>query len=105
MLSVAFENGVIELRDQLLAGPIPELEDRRHQAHAGHVVIEPVLAQQIERRRMRGRGARLGLQRAIVVEQPHRKAAAAKQPSAKEADRSAAGDQDSALVVGHCGGD
>jgi hypothetical protein len=50
---------------------------------------------------MCGRGARVGLQIGVVVEQPHRDAVATKKPGAKKADRSTAGDQDSALVVGH----
>ncbi len=50
------------------ARPVPELEDRRDQADPRHVVGEPVLAQEIERRRMRGGGARIGLRAVIVVE-------------------------------------
>jgi len=99
MACVVFENGVIELRHQLLARPIPELKDRRYQADARHLLVQPVLAQQIERRRMRGCRTRIGLRLAIVVEQAHRNAAAAKEPRAQHADRTAAGAQDS--LVSH----
>jgi len=44
---------------------------------------------------MRGRGARIGLRLAIVVEQAYANATAAKQLGAQHADRRAAGDQDS----------
>ncbi len=100
MLRVILENGVIELRDQVLARPVPELEDRRNEADARHVG-DQVIVQQVERRRMGGRRARIGLQCAVVVEQPHRHAAAADEPGTQQPDRPAAGDQDSALVVGH----
>jgi hypothetical protein len=92
---------MVELGDQLLAGPIPELKDRRHQADTRHVGVEAVLAQQIERRRMRRRGARVGLQAAIVVEQPNWQSAPAEEPGAKEPDRPAAGDEDSAFLFRH----
>jgi hypothetical protein len=97
---VVFENGVIELRDQRLARPVPELKDWRDQADARHVGDQRVV-QQVERRRMGGRGTQVHLQRAVIVEQPHRQPMPANQPGAKQADRSAAGDQDSALVVAH----
>jgi hypothetical protein len=50
---------------------------------------------------MRGRGAQVHLQRAVIVEQAHRQPMTANQPGAKEPNRSAAGDQDSALVITH----
>jgi hypothetical protein len=99
MPGVVFENGMVELRHQLLARPIPELEDRRDQADARHVGIEAVVGQKVERGWMRGRGARVGLQAAIVVEHADGKAAAAKEPGAKQPDWPAAGDQDS--LVSH----
>ena len=101
MPRVIFENGMVELRDKLLAWAVPELKDRRDQTDARHVIVEAVLAQQIERRRMRCRGARVGLQAVIVVEQPNRQSAPAEKPGAKQPDRSAAGDQDSAFLIGH----
>src|SRR6266568_2170514 len=101
MPRVIFENGMVELGDQLLAWAVPKLKDRRDEADARHVTVETVLAQQIERRRMRRRGARVGLQAAIVVEQPNRHPAPAEKPGAKEADRSAASDQDSAFLIRH----
>src|SRR5215813_11933312 len=67
MPRVVFEDRMIELRDQLLARPVPELEDRRDQADARHVLVEAVFGEEIERGRMRGGGARVGLQLAIVV--------------------------------------
>ena len=100
MPRVVFENGVIELRDQRLARPVPELKDRRDQTDAGHVADQRIV-QQVERRRMGGRGAQVHLQRAVVVEHAHRQPMTANEPGAKQADRSAAGDEDSALVVGH----
>jgi hypothetical protein len=101
MPRVVLKNGVIELRDQLLAWPVPELKDRRDQANARHVGVEVVLGEEIKRGWMRGRGPRVGLQAAIIIEQPDGKPAAAKEPGAKQSDRSAAGDQDSALVIRH----
>ena len=80
MLRVVLENGVVELRDQLAARPVPELEDRRDQPDARHVGGEAVLGQQIKRRRMGGGGARIGLRAVVLVEQPHRNALAAQQP-------------------------
>jgi hypothetical protein len=52
---------------------------------------------------MRGGGARVGLQAAIVVEQADGKPATAEEPGAKQADRSATGDQDSARILRHAG--
>ena len=100
MPRVVFENGVIELRDQRLARPVPELKDWRDQTDPRHVGGQRVV-QQIERRRMGGRGAQVHLQHAVIVEQAHWQPMTANEPGAKETDRSAAGDQDSALVVGH----
>jgi hypothetical protein len=101
MACVVFENGMVELRDELRARPIPELKDRRHQADARHVVGKPVLDQEIERRRMRRGGAGVGLQAAIVVEKADWQPAAAEQPSAKKPDRPAAGDEDSSMIRTH----
>jgi hypothetical protein len=100
MPRVVFENGVIELRDQRLARPVPELKDRRDQTDAGHVADQRVV-QEIQRRRMGGRGAQIHLQHAVIVEQAHWQPMTANEPGAKEPDRSAAGNQDSALVVTH----
>ena len=80
MPRVVLEHGMIEFGDQRGARPVPEMKDRRHQPDARHVGVEAVLGEQIERRRMRGRGARIGLRAVIEVEHPHRHAAAAKQP-------------------------
>jgi hypothetical protein len=101
MLRVVTKNRMVELREELLARPIPELKGRRDQADARHIMVEAVLAQQIERRRMRCRSARVGLQAAIIVEQPNRQSAPAEEPGAKQPDRSAAGDQDSTFLIGH----
>jgi hypothetical protein len=84
------------------AGAVPELQDRRDEADARHVivqavVVEPVLAQQIERRR----GTRVGLRAAIVVEQANRQSAPAEKPGAKQPDRPATGDRDSAFLIAH----
>ena len=100
MPRVVFENGMIELRDQLLVRPVPELKDRRHQTNPRHIA-DQLVVQEIERRRMGGRGAQVHLQHAVVVEQTHRQPMTANEPGAKQADRSAAGDQDSALVFDH----
>jgi len=100
MARVVFENDVVELRDERCARPIPKLKDRRHQADARHVVGEAVFGQEIECRRMRRGGARIGLQAASVVEKPDRQAAAAEQRTAKQPDR-AAGDQDSSMIRTH----
>ena len=50
------------------------MKDRRHQPDARHVGVEPVLGEQIERRRMRGRRARIGLRALVDVEQANRDA-------------------------------
>ena len=100
MPCVVRKNGMIELRDQLLARPVPELENWRNEADARHVG-DQLVVQQVKRRRMGGRGARIGLQAAVVVEQPHRQSAAAKKPGAQQPNRPAAGDQNSAFVIGH----
>jgi hypothetical protein len=67
---VVLEQRVIELRHQFAARTVPELKDRRHQTFARHIGGEAVFREQFERRRMRGRGARIGLWAGIVVEQP-----------------------------------
>ena len=55
MVGVVLENGVIELGDLLATWPIPELEDRRHQPDARHLIGKSILGEQIERGGM-GRG-------------------------------------------------
>ena len=101
MLGVVLEDRVIELGDQRVRRPVPELEDRRHQPDPRHVVGEPVVAQEIECRGVRGGGARIGLRAVILVEQPHRYALASEQPCAEQADRSAARDQDAPVFSRH----
>jgi len=100
MPRVVFENRVIELRDQRLARPVPELKDRRDQTDPRHVG-DQLVVQQVKRRRMGGRGAQVHLQRAVVVEQAHRQAMPTNEPGAKQPNRPAAGDQDS--LVSHPG--
>jgi hypothetical protein len=101
MARVVLEDGVIELRDALLAWPVPELKNGRNQADARDVVGKAIFAQKIERRRMSRGGARVRLRAAIVVEEPDRQAAAANEPCAKQPDRATAGDQDSPVVGIH----
>ena len=93
MACVVLQNGAVELGDELAARPVPELEDRRDQADARHVVRESVLLEQIKRCRMGRGGARIGLQFAVVVEHHDRQATPPQQPGAQEADRTAARDQ------------
>ena len=71
---------MIELRHQFVARPVPELEDRRHQSDPRHVLRKPIHGEEFERRRMGGRGARIGLRPVIVVEQTHAQTTPAKQP-------------------------
>ena len=61
----------------------------------------PSSLEQIERRRMRGGGARIGLRAVVLVEQPHRQAAASEQPGAQQPDRAAARDQDAPVINAH----
>ena len=93
MARLVLENGVVELGDELAARAIPELEDRRDQADARHVVGESAFLEQIKRCRMGGGGARIVLQFAVVVEHHDRQTAPPEEPGAQEADRSAARDQ------------
>ncbi len=74
------ENGVVELRDKLRARPVPELEDRRYQPDARHIVGQPVLGQEVKRRGMGRRGARIVARAGIFVEQANRNTAASEQP-------------------------
>jgi len=97
---------MVELRDELSAWPIPELEDRRDQTGARHIagkvtVGNAAFGQKIERRRMRRRGTRIGLRAAIVVEQANGYPAAADEPCAKEPDRPAPGNQDLSMIRTH----
>ena len=68
MARIVLEDGMVELGDELAARPVPELEDRRDQADARHVISESAVLEQIKRRRMGGGGARIGPQFAVVVE-------------------------------------
>ena len=86
MPRVVFEDGVIELRDQLLARPVPELKDRSSEPDARHVADQRVV-QEVERCRVGRRGARIDLQRAVVVEQPQRQPVTPDEPGAEQADR------------------
>jgi|SRR5690348_8103854 hypothetical protein len=45
VICVTLENDVIELGDLLPAWPIPELEDRRHQPDAGHLVRKTIICE------------------------------------------------------------
>ncbi len=90
---------MIELGDQRIGRPVPELEDRRDQADPRHVVGKPVVAEEIERRRMCGGGARIGLRAVALVEQPDRDALAPEQPRAQQSDRSATGYQDTPVFT------
>jgi hypothetical protein len=101
VLGIILEDDVVELRHQRIRRAVPELENRRDQPDPRHVIGEPVLAQQIERRRMGGGGAGVGLRAVVLLEQPHRQAAATEQPRAQQPDRAAAGNQH-ALVIGRC---
>ena len=92
---------MIELRHQFAARPVPELEDRRHQPDARHVRREPIFGEQFERRRMGGRGARIGLRPGVVVEQTDAQAAPAEQPGAQQSDRSAARNEHQIAVTAH----
>src|SRR5262249_24571612 len=93
MACVVLEDRVIELGDELAGRPIPELEDWRDESYPRHVIGKSVVLEQIERRRMGGGRARVGLQRGVLVEQYDRHAAASEQPRAQEPDRAAARDQ------------
>ena len=106
MARVVLKNRMVELRDEFSAWSIPELEDRCDQTGARHIVGKvtvgkAVFGQEIECRRMRRRGARVGLRAAIVVEQANGYSAAADEPCAKEPDRPAPGDQDLSMIRTH----
>src|SRR5688500_17836711 len=93
MLGVASEDGVIELCNQTVRRPVPELENWRHKTDARHVRGQSGFREQIERRRMRGRRARIGLQAIVVVENTYVDAAPAQKQGAQEANRSTTRDQ------------
>ena len=99
MLGVVGQYGVIEFRDQTVRRPVPELEDRGNEADPRHVLGQAAFGKQIECGRMRGRGARIGLQAVVVVKQPDRNAPPAQDPRAQQADRPATRDQHPPLVI------
>ena len=101
MLRVVLEDGMVEFGDLLAARPVPELEDRRHQTDTRHVVGEAIVGQQIERRGMGGRRARVGLRAFIDVKQPNGNALATEQPRTEQPDRAAACDQHALIVTRH----
>ncbi len=98
---VTFEQAMVEGGDQFAGGPVPELEDRRHQPDARHVVGQAAVGQKLERRRMGGGGARIGLWRLVLVEQRDRNAMPSQQPGAQQPDRAPAGDQHAFCVTAH----
>jgi hypothetical protein len=101
VFGVTGEKRVIELRNQSIGGTVPELENRRNQADASHLVGKAGFRKQIESGWMGRRRARIGLQAVIVVEQPDRNALAAKQPRAQQSNWPAARNQDSRIVTHH----
>ncbi len=98
---VVLEQGVVELRDQLATGPVPELEDGRHQPDPRHVGGQPVLCEQFKGCWMGGGGPRIGLRLGIIVEQAHAQAAPPEQPGAEQSDRSAARNENRVAVAFH----
>ena len=72
VLGVVPQGGVVEFRYLAVGRPVPELEDRRDEPDARHIVGKAVVAEQIKRGRMRGRRSGIGLRAVIVVEQAHR---------------------------------
>ena len=64
-----------DFQNLALRRAIPELEERRHKAHARHFIGEPRRAHDLEGRGMGGRRARIILQAIVDVEQAHGHAA------------------------------
>jgi hypothetical protein len=95
------EHRMIELGNKRRARPVPELEYRRHEPDALHVVGKAVLGEKVERRGMRGGGAWVRPRPFVLVEQHDRNAAPSQEPRAEEPDRAAARDQDLPFVEGH----
>ncbi len=79
---VVLQKDMIELGDLVATWSIPELKDGRYQTDASHLVCKTIFGEQIERGRMRRRRPRIRLRRIIEVEEPDRKTATPKQPSA-----------------------
>ena len=76
---VVREQRVIEFSDTLAGRSIPEADGRRDQADTDHVVDEAGGAEDFECARVRGRGARVVLQRGVLIEQAHVQTATAEQ--------------------------
>src|SRR4051812_4515936 len=100
---LAAQSVEVELRDQAKAGPVPELENRRHQPLRDVLVDQAELGQDLERRRLRGRGARAVVHPLLRLEQRHAMTQARTCERGDRADRSGADDHD--FARGHGGGD
>ena len=95
---VVLEERMVERGDALARRAVPELDDGTDEPDAGHVLDEAGLGQQLQRRRMRGRGARIVGEAGIVVEHPDGHAPAREQQRGQEPHRPAARDQYPAIV-------
>jgi hypothetical protein len=98
MTGVVLKDNVIKLGDLLAAGPVPELENGRHQPDARHLVRETIIGQQVERGRMSGGSPWIRLQGFVDVEKPDRQATASEQPRAQQADRAPSSNQYSPFI-------
>ena len=101
-ISESAETAHISRTDRPDKKSLPDLENRRNQAGVRRSVGEPVVGQEIERRRMRRRGARVRLLPVIVVEEAaDRQPTPADESCAKQANRAAARNQDSPIIRAH----